>query len=108
MIGKLLGHTQVATTARYTHLAADPVKAAAEQVSSEIGRRCSARDMRKLLSTSDARSFDQRQEHASGQVFQILCRRVDARGGGILLNMRDRAHMGIGVAHQFEIEGGSV
>ena len=25
MIGKLLGHTQVATTARYTHLAADPL-----------------------------------------------------------------------------------
>ena len=33
MIGKLLGHTQVQTTARYAHLAADPVKAAAEQVS---------------------------------------------------------------------------
>ena len=33
MIGKLLGHTQVGTTARYAHLAADPVKAAAEQVS---------------------------------------------------------------------------
>jgi len=32
MIGKLLGHTQVQTTARYAHLAADPVKAAAEQV----------------------------------------------------------------------------
>jgi integrase len=38
MIGKLLGHTQVATTARYAHLAADPVKAAAEQVSSEIAK----------------------------------------------------------------------
>jgi site-specific recombinase XerD len=25
MIGKLLGHTQVATTARYAHLAADPI-----------------------------------------------------------------------------------
>ena len=36
MIGKLLGHTQVATTARYAHLATDPVKAAAEQVSSTI------------------------------------------------------------------------
>ena len=35
MIGKLLGHTQVATTARYAHLAADPVKAA-EQVSAVI------------------------------------------------------------------------
>ena len=38
MIGKLLGHTQVATTARYAHLAADPVKAAADQVSSDIAK----------------------------------------------------------------------
>jgi integrase len=36
MIGKLLGHTQVQTTARYAHLAADPVKAAADQVSGRI------------------------------------------------------------------------
>ena len=36
MIGKLLGHTQVQTTARYAHLAADPVKAAAERVSGQI------------------------------------------------------------------------
>jgi site-specific recombinase XerD len=36
MIGKLLGHAQVQTTARYAHLAADPVKAAAERVSSTI------------------------------------------------------------------------
>jgi integrase len=36
MIGKLLGHTQPATTARYAHLAADPMKAASELVGSEI------------------------------------------------------------------------
>lgn len=36
MIGKLLGHTQVQTTARYAHLAADPIKDAADQVSSTI------------------------------------------------------------------------
>jgi integrase len=36
MIGKLLGHTQVQTTARYAHLAAEPVKAAADQVASTI------------------------------------------------------------------------
>ena len=36
MIGKLLGHTQVQTTARYAHLAADPVKLAAQSVASEI------------------------------------------------------------------------
>ena len=32
MIGKLLGHTQVQTTARYAHLAADPVRNAADFV----------------------------------------------------------------------------
>jgi len=36
MIGKLLGHTQVQTTARYAHLATDPVKAAADQIASNI------------------------------------------------------------------------
>ena len=36
MIGKLLGHTQVQTTARYAHLAADPVLAAADQVSKSL------------------------------------------------------------------------
>ena len=36
MIGKLLGHTQVQTTARYAHLAADPVKNAADQVAGNI------------------------------------------------------------------------
>jgi integrase len=36
MIGKLLGHTQVQTTARYAHLAADPVKTAADQVAGSI------------------------------------------------------------------------
>ena len=36
MIGKLLGHTQVQTTARYAHLAADPVKVAGERVAQSI------------------------------------------------------------------------
>jgi integrase len=36
MIGKLLGHTQVQTTARYAHLAVDPVKKAADAVSSQL------------------------------------------------------------------------
>ena len=38
MIGKLLGHTQVQTTARYAHLAADPVKAAADRISERIAQ----------------------------------------------------------------------
>lgn len=36
IIGKLLGHTQPQTTARYAHLAADPVKAANEAVGERI------------------------------------------------------------------------
>ncbi len=36
MIGKLLGHTQVETTARYAHLARDSVREAAERVAESI------------------------------------------------------------------------
>jgi integrase len=36
MIGKLLGHTQVQTTARYAHFANNPVKSAADRVSATI------------------------------------------------------------------------
>lgn len=36
MIGKLLGHTQVQTTARYAHLASDPVKAAATRIAERL------------------------------------------------------------------------
>jgi integrase len=36
MIGKLLGHTQIQTTARYAHLASDPMKAAANKISDRL------------------------------------------------------------------------
>jgi integrase len=36
VIGKLLGHTQPVTTARYAHLAADPVRAASNLVGNAI------------------------------------------------------------------------
>ena len=36
MIGKLLGHSKVQTTARYAHLANDPMKAAANRIASRI------------------------------------------------------------------------
>jgi len=36
MIGKILGHTQAQTTARYAHFAPDPVKAAAATVAGKI------------------------------------------------------------------------
>ncbi len=36
MIGRLLGHTQVQTTARYAHLKTDPIRAAADKVAEAI------------------------------------------------------------------------
>ncbi len=36
MIGELLGHTQVQTTARYAHLASDPAKQAATKISDRL------------------------------------------------------------------------
>jgi integrase len=36
MIGKLLGHTQVQTTARYAHIADAPVKAAATRIANRL------------------------------------------------------------------------
>jgi integrase len=38
VIGKLLGHSQPATTARYAHLAADPIRAASNVIGDEISR----------------------------------------------------------------------
>ena len=37
MIGELLGHTQVQTTARYAHLARDSVQTAASRITESIG-----------------------------------------------------------------------
>ena len=36
IIGKMLGHSQIQTTQRYAHLAADPIKAAAAVVAGKI------------------------------------------------------------------------
>ena len=36
MIGKLLGHTNVHMTARYAHLANDPLKSAANRIANRI------------------------------------------------------------------------
>ena len=38
VIGKLLGHTQVQTTARYAHLANAPIQSAADRISNDIAR----------------------------------------------------------------------
>ena len=47
LIGALLGHANVATTARYAHLAADPVKAATELVGKRIAEAMAATSQRK-------------------------------------------------------------
>ena len=36
LVGRLLGHRELATSLRYSHLAADPVKAAAQEVGRKI------------------------------------------------------------------------
>jgi site-specific recombinase XerD len=36
IIGKLLGHSQAATTARYAHLDADPLRRASEQIGGKL------------------------------------------------------------------------
>lgn len=38
MLGRLLGHTQAATTSRYAHLAQDPVRTAADAIGAELMR----------------------------------------------------------------------
>lgn len=38
MLGRLLGHTQAATTSRYAHLAQDPVRTAADAIGAELLR----------------------------------------------------------------------
>ena len=48
MIGRLLGHTQVETTARYAHLARDSVKESAAKIAASIGE-----DMYKCRETGD-------------------------------------------------------
>jgi len=42
MLGRLLGHTQAATTARYAHLAQDPVRVAAGAIDTELMRLAAA------------------------------------------------------------------
>jgi integrase len=52
LIGKMLGHTQAATTARYAHLAADPVRAAANEVGALITAAMRARRVRPRLNSA--------------------------------------------------------
>ena len=52
IIGKMLGHSQPATTARYAHLATDPVKAAVATVAGKI-----ADDMMGATAEETGRNF---------------------------------------------------
>ena len=36
MVGRILGHTQAQTTARYAHLADDPLQRASERIASSL------------------------------------------------------------------------
>ncbi|MEO5349272.1 MAG: site-specific integrase [Magnetococcus sp. YQC-3] len=44
VIGALLGHTQASTTMRYAHLSADPLKIAADRISSQIAASLSGKE----------------------------------------------------------------
>ena len=57
MIGKLLGHTQSATTERYAHLAADPLRAANEAIGQRIiaAMKPKTSDNRVVIATPHAR-----------------------------------------------------
>ena len=39
MVGKILGHTQAQTTARYAHLADDPLQSVSDRVASSLKKR---------------------------------------------------------------------
>jgi integrase len=46
MIGRLLGHSQPVTTARYAHLAADPIRAASNLIGAEISAAMNGKERR--------------------------------------------------------------
>lgn len=55
IIGKLLGHSDVKTTARYAHLADDPVKAAATRISGAIAATMAGKPKAKIVAIKKAR-----------------------------------------------------
>ena len=55
IIGSLLGHTQPATTARYSHLSADPQRAAAEKIGREIAEAMAQEPAPKVVNLDDRR-----------------------------------------------------
>ncbi|MDA9976071.1 site-specific integrase [Alphaproteobacteria bacterium] len=49
MIGRLLGHTQAVTTQRYAHLAADPVRAAADAIGNRLAAAMNRNDAAQVV-----------------------------------------------------------
>ncbi len=49
IIGALLGHTQAQTTARYAHLANDPLKVAADRIGAEIAAHLEGRELAEVV-----------------------------------------------------------
>ena len=49
MIGKLLGHRNVATTARYSHLSDDPLRAVADRAAGSIAAALAGRPAAEVL-----------------------------------------------------------
>ena len=59
VIGKMLGHSQPATTARYAHLADDPVKAASDAVGRHIAAAMDGRTSGEVVSLPNSRRTPQ-------------------------------------------------
>jgi hypothetical protein len=49
ILGALLGHKQPITTARYAHLANDPLRAAADRITGEIAAALDGRPLAEVL-----------------------------------------------------------
>jgi len=56
VIGKLLGHTQAQTTMRYSHLAADPLKQAANRIGERIAEAMAREPEKKILPLSKSKN----------------------------------------------------
>jgi hypothetical protein len=58
IIGALLGHKHAATTARYAHLSADPLRAANDAVGARIASAMNRKE--KAIATADVVAFPSR------------------------------------------------
>lgn len=56
MVGRLLGHTQAATTARYAHLAIDPLREASDRMGAIVSRNDAARPSAEVIELPRAKA----------------------------------------------------